>query len=162
CYGMFANELPIPDYHATKILGPRPIQRGVDHNMTDLLRPKLLWLGRKTHECIDFPVREHSHSYDWRNRGPLYIAFSGLNHMYRHACKKEVSARPEEANGDVLPLKLSNRADAFVPEKLITAGVNSGQEYDWVSRINLSQDGPDICYVDVNFTGAPSLSCLGS
>src|SRR5215813_708876 len=81
--------------------------------------------------------------------------------MYRHACKKEVSARPEEANGDVLPLKLSNRADAFVPEKLITAGVNSGQEYDWVSRINLSQDGPDICYVDVNFTGAPSLSYFG-
>ena len=50
----------------------------------------------------------------------------------------------EEADGDVLPLKVSDGADALIPEKLITADVKSGQEHDWVSRINLPQDGPDI------------------
>jgi hypothetical protein len=82
--------------------------------------------------------------------------------MYRHAYEEEMSAAPEEANGDALSLKLSNGMDPFIPKKLITANVNSAQERSRVSGIDLRQGLKDICHADIDLTGLPSLSGLGS
>src|SRR5215471_11677238 len=51
-YRMRAGELPVGRRHAAEILGPWPVGRGVDHDMTDLPRPQLLGLGREPDEGV--------------------------------------------------------------------------------------------------------------
>src|SRR5215467_9955848 len=52
-YRMLAGELPVGRRHAAEILGPWPVGRGVDHDMTDLPRSQLLGLRREPDESVD-------------------------------------------------------------------------------------------------------------
>src|SRR6266536_2296010 len=82
--------------------------------------------------------------------------------MYRHACEKKVSAAPDEADSDLLSLKLPNGANAVVAEKLVTADMKSCEEKDRLARINLHQAVADESDSDIDLAGADSLCALHS
>ena len=47
----------------------------------------------------------------------------------------------EHGYADPLALEIANRADARIPEDLETADVNTGEEHDGKSRIDLKKEG---------------------
>ena len=59
--GLRCGKVPIRDDHAAEVLGPRPVLRGVDDHLPDLLRAQLYRLLRVADKGVGLALNEQIH-----------------------------------------------------------------------------------------------------
>src|SRR5262249_53322759 len=147
------HELAVCVYHATKVLGPGPVDCAIDDDMPDSLGSELLGVGRKPKVGVDLPLREQLFSFlGWiGDEGNVFPwVHSDVSH---HAGKVYVLRNPEPVDGNRLPSEIPDCADPIRPEHFKAAGMDAGKQADRIARVD-----PDNCRrckveSDIEFAG---------
>src|SRR5215469_1546223 len=162
---MLAHDLPVGDDHAAEVLRPRPIDSGVDDDVSDLLGAELLGLGGKGHEGINLSVgKEPDRPLDGI-RYPLDVPPGIQAYVPGHDGEEDVAARRQSSDGDLFIFEVADRPDPLVAEQLEAPDVESRQDDDRIARVQAGQmpsdepadkiGGPGGGQVDVVLSAGP-------
>src|SRR5207244_8456313 len=131
------------DDHAAEVLGPWPVQRGVEQHPPDALRAELLgerWCElARVHRALH--EQPHRVGAGAAVRQPRNVRARVNAKVGEDARNLDVvwSARP--SNGDALPAQVVERLDALVGNDLLAADVAPGDEDDGVTPIDPGDEG---------------------
>src|SRR5262245_690872 len=125
---VLTDELLVADHHATEVLGPRPVGRGIEEHVADLLGARVLSLGRKRHKRVDLSRRQEPWQFGKRMNRPVDVLVGIESDVGCHGGKEDVGARAERGNGDPFPLQVPDGPDTFLSEHFDAADMNAGQE----------------------------------
>src|SRR5262245_19992379 len=127
---VLADELLVADHHATEVLGPRPVGRGIEEHVADLLGARVLSQGRKTNKSVDRSGGQESLPFGRRMDRPGDVLVGIESDVGRHGRDEYVGACAERRNGYLLPLQVSDGPDTFLSEYFNAADMNTGQKDD--------------------------------
>src|SRR3989442_7023223 len=132
---MFADELPMPRGHAAKVLRPRPVDRAVDDDVSDLPGAELLSVRRKCEVGVDLSLREQALAFGGGMLGEGDVLVWIEPHMGKHAGEEDVRGLTQLGDRDRLTLQIPDHADPVRPEQLETAWVHTAQDRDGVAGV---------------------------
>jgi hypothetical protein len=147
---MLRDELPIRRHDTAEVLRPRPVHRGVDKDVPDLLRAEFLGLRREGKEGVCSAVGEQAHCVvEGLRFDPRDVLSRVYTDIGKHARDKQVITDPEPAHSNSLALEIADRVDPLVPEEFVTAHMNAGKHHYRLPAIECRENVEDPKHLDV-------------
>jgi hypothetical protein len=143
-----------------EVLGPWPVQRGVDDDMADLLRASLLSERRRYETRIDLAVDEGPDELrlgDFAVSDPLNV-FARVNaDVCHHRGQLYVKGISLGGNGELLASEVLDVSDVLRGKELLTSRVAAGDEDDAIACVDSLYHGRAEHKTQVDFTGVERL-----
>jgi len=124
----------------------------VDDDTTDFLGAQLLRVRGKPEICVHFPIGEEAHAFGRGVRDEVDVPAWVQSYIRHHAGDVDLLRRSEYGDRNRLPFEIPDRANPGCPEQLEAAGVDTGQECDRISGVDLNHDRR--CEVETHIDGA--------
>ena len=135
---------------AAKVLRPRPVDRAVDDDVSDLPGAQLLRVRRKAEVGVDLSLREQPLALGGGMLDEVHVLARIQPHVGHHAGEEDVLGRPELSDRDRLALQIPDRANPVRPEQLETSHVHAAQDRDGVAGVQLDDQRRDEVQGDID------------
>src|SRR5215467_4817485 len=161
-YWITSDKRLISSYDAAEVVRPRSIYRAVDDNAPDPLRPELLGNRGESNEGIDLAISEETCRFGRVVGEPLDVSSRVETNIGGHAGKENMMSGIEARNSNGFSLEVAHGSNVPNPEELEAPDVDTRQEHNRETGVELDKERRDKCHADVDLAGNERRIGIGS